>query len=51
MSDHSNITRENLVAIAYVLYSSLCEAFDKPHVTPQGFEADCNRAFSEFSKE
>lgn len=51
MSNHSDITREDLVAVAYVLYSSLCEAFDKPHITPQDFEVDCNRAFKEFSEE
>ena len=51
MSDNSNITRNDLVAVAYVLYSSLCESFSKPHIDPQGFAADCKKAFEEFSDE
>lgn len=51
MSDNSNITREDLIAIGYVIYSSLCIAFDKPHETPPDFETNCRTAFKEFSDE
>lgn len=49
MSDNSKITREDLVAIAYEVYSSLCTSFDKPHITPQEFELNCNESFKNFS--
>lgn len=51
MADNSNITREDLAAVAYELYSSLCKAFDKPYLDPQGFEANCNETFKKFSKD
>lgn len=51
MSDNSNITRDDLIAISYVFYSSLCIAFDKPHDTPQEFETNCRDAFKKFSEE
>lgn len=51
MSDSSNITRGDIVAIAYVFYSSLCESFGKPHLDPQGFAADCEKAFKEIASD
>lgn len=48
MSENSNITRDDLVAIAYVVYSSLYEK-DKERLTPQQFVSDCEKAFKEFS--
>lgn len=51
MAYYTNITHNDLVAIAYVLYSSLCESFDKPHIDPQSFSSDCEKAFKEFSNE
>lgn len=50
MSGNSNITRSDLVAIAYVLYSSLYEK-DKECLTPQQFALNCENAFKEFSDE
>lgn len=50
MSDNSNITRNDLVAIAYVLYSSLYEK-DEKRLTPQEFAINCENAFIEFSDE
>ncbi len=49
MSDSSNITRGDIIAIAYVIYSSLCESFGKPHLDPQGFTADCEKALEEIA--
>ncbi len=51
MADNSSITREDLAAVAYELYSSLCEAFDKPHLDPQSFEINCNETFKKFAKD
>lgn len=48
MSDNSNITRDDLVAIAYVLYSSLYEK-DEKRLTPQDFALNCENAFRELS--
>lgn len=49
MSEHSNITREDLVAVAYAVYSSLYEKGSKP-LTPQEFGLTCEKYFKDFSE-
>lgn len=48
MSDNSNITREDLAAVAYELYFALREK-DNELLTPQEFALNCEKAFEEFS--
>ena len=48
MADNSNITRKDLVAVAYELYFALYEKGNEP-LTPEEFAANCEKAFKEFS--
>lgn len=48
MADTSNITREDLIAIGYAIYTSLYEKDDEP-LQPALFAANCEKAFKEFA--
>lgn len=48
MADNSKITRDDLVAVAYVIYSSLYQKDSEP-LTAQEFAANCEKAFRDFS--
>ncbi len=48
MSDNSNITREDLIAVGYVIYTALYEKGVKP-LDHTEFAANCEKAFKEFS--
>lgn len=48
MSDNSKITRDDLVAVGYAIYTALYEKGVEP-LTPQEFAANCEKAFEEFS--
>ena len=50
MSDNSNITRDDLVAVAYVVYSTLHATLGKEKDSPQDFSTNCKKAFAEFSE-
>ena len=50
MSDTSLITREDLVAVGYEIYKALYEKDAEP-LSPEAFEANCRKAFKEFSEE
>lgn len=48
MSDISKITREDLIAIGYVIYTSLYEK-DSGFLTQDEFAANCEQAFKDFA--
>jgi len=48
MADNSKITREDLIAIGYAIYTSLYEKDDEP-LRPAAFAANCEQAFKEFA--
>lgn len=50
MSDNSKITRNDLIAIGYAIYSSLYEKDSQP-LTPQEFGCNCEKYFKNFSGE
>ena len=48
MSDNSKITREDLIAVGYVIYTALYEKDVEP-LTDVEFAANCEKAFAEFA--
>lgn len=48
MSDTSVITREDLMAVGYEIYKALYEKDTEP-LSQEAFEANCRKAFKEFS--
>ena len=50
MSDVSVITREDLIAVGYEVYKALYEKSSEP-LSQEAFEANCRKAFKEFSEE
>lgn len=49
MSDNSNITRNDLVAVGYAIYTALHDTLDKEPLDHAGFEANCIKYFKDFS--
>lgn len=50
MADNSNITRNDLVAVGYAIYSSLHDTLGKEPLTPQVFDSSCEEYFKKFSE-
>lgn len=50
MSDKSHITRDDLVAIGFAIYSSLHSTIGKEPLTPQLFGSTCEEYMKKFSE-